>query len=460
MSPHHSETISRRKIPQLRHGHVFQPASRAFFAWQAGLIDDGALNQRESGKFFPATLGNLPDPFAPTDQPNVAPPADGKIASAGQLTGQILDEPGSHWKKHEVHSGKSLDVSWHFTANHVTRRFNYFITKENWNPSLPLSRAQFEPEPFYTVQINLQPFWEHSDEMKPSSPTTHELILPERKGYHVLLAVWEVADTANAFYQVVDLDFKYDEGSSERPETPGNLEAVSVTDKTVELSWSPSEGMFPIEKYRITRNGITTIDIPAPLQNWTDNSVVPESVYSYFISAIDINGNISLPGRAIEVTTLPAGGGGAQPAAPKNLHEMGITASSVNLMWTASVSNSSIINYIIYRDGREIKRIAGHLTAYKDTSLNAETTYRYFVAALDTQGLLSVPSEVLTVKTTSGEDGENYQDWKLKNSYAVGDIVHYSGRNWICLQAHIAYELSWAPGAEDSSTLWALYSEA
>ncbi|WP_260334510.1 lytic polysaccharide monooxygenase [Streptomyces beigongshangae] len=32
--------------------------------------------------------------------------------------------------------------------------------------------------------------------------------LPERRaGHHVLLAVWEVADTGHAFYQVIDLQF-------------------------------------------------------------------------------------------------------------------------------------------------------------------------------------------------------------------------------------------------------------
>lgn len=98
-------------------------------------------------------------------------------------------------------------MAWHFTANHATRRWNYFMTKEDWNPERVLSRDQFEAEPFYTVQINLQPFWEHTDAMMPSSPTVHDVPLPQREGYHVLLAVWEVANTGNAFYQVIDLDF-------------------------------------------------------------------------------------------------------------------------------------------------------------------------------------------------------------------------------------------------------------
>ncbi|GLW98996.1 lytic polysaccharide monooxygenase [Microtetraspora sp. NBRC 16547] len=46
-----------------------------------------------------------------------------------------------------------------------------------------------------------------SDDLMPDNPTVHQVSLPhDRKGYHVLLAVWEVADTGNAFYRVIDLD--------------------------------------------------------------------------------------------------------------------------------------------------------------------------------------------------------------------------------------------------------------
>ncbi|WP_186824590.1 lytic polysaccharide monooxygenase, partial [Klebsiella pneumoniae] len=31
--------------------------------------------------------------------------------------------------------------------------------------------------------------------------------VPERTGYQVIYAVWEIADTANSFYQAIDVDF-------------------------------------------------------------------------------------------------------------------------------------------------------------------------------------------------------------------------------------------------------------
>jgi chitin-binding protein len=170
-------------------------------AWQtAGL---------ESGKFFPATEGGLRDPFAPDDVVNVQPPRDGRIASAGQDFAVSLDEPKSDWRKHPVDSGQNFQVSWSYHAPHKTRRWNYFITRDGWDPSRPLARDQFESAPIFTDQLTDQltgqPYW--SADLMPPDPTKHTFRLPRRKGYHVLLAVWEVADTGNAFYQVIDLDF-------------------------------------------------------------------------------------------------------------------------------------------------------------------------------------------------------------------------------------------------------------
>ncbi|MFI9064476.1 lytic polysaccharide monooxygenase auxiliary activity family 9 protein [Streptomyces sp. NPDC053429] len=184
----------------VKHGAVSSPASRAQFH-----LEDWQANGLEAGKFFPAMQAGLHDPFAPEDVVNAQPPVDGKIASAGKDFAASLDAPGRDWKKHMVRSGEDLEITWGFHAEHKTRRFNYFLTKNGWDPQQPLSRPQFELKPFHSVQLTEQPYWQH--ELSPGNPVTHTMRLPERSGYQVLLAVWEVADTGNAFYQVIDLDF-------------------------------------------------------------------------------------------------------------------------------------------------------------------------------------------------------------------------------------------------------------
>ncbi|PDP89524.1 chitin-binding protein [Glycomyces fuscus] len=185
-----------------RHGLITEPRSRAQIylqEWQAAGL--------EAGKFFPAAQAGMSDPYASTDVPNAEPPADGRIASAGKEFAAALDEPRGDWSKHPVASGQELTLTWSYHAPHKTRRWNYFLTRPGWDPQAPLTRAQFDAEPFHTVQLSGEPYWS-SDDLVPANPTTHTMRLPERSpGHHVLLSVWEVADTGYAFYQVIDLDF-------------------------------------------------------------------------------------------------------------------------------------------------------------------------------------------------------------------------------------------------------------
>ncbi|MGW6913968.1 lytic polysaccharide monooxygenase auxiliary activity family 9 protein [Kitasatospora sp. NPDC054939] len=184
-------------------GSVVSPASRAHLHLGGDLA--AALS---SGKFFPATEAGLRDPSSPDDVPNAVPPQDGSIASAGQSHAAALDAAGAEWKKHEVSSGSHLHLTWHLGQPVAARRFSYFLTRPGWDPTAPLSRAQFESEPILTRENASQPYWVYDAELTVSGPVTHALPLPRREpGHHVLLAVLEDAASGGALYQVVDLQF-------------------------------------------------------------------------------------------------------------------------------------------------------------------------------------------------------------------------------------------------------------
>jgi hypothetical protein len=56
-----------------------------------------------------------------------------------------------------------VNFRWRFTAAHRTpgdpTGFQYFITKQNWDPNQPLTRAQLDLNPFCTVNgMDRQPF--------------------------------------------------------------------------------------------------------------------------------------------------------------------------------------------------------------------------------------------------------------------------------------------------------------
>ncbi|WP_334042180.1 lytic polysaccharide monooxygenase [Burkholderia ambifaria] len=433
---------------QVRHGHVFSPESRAMFAYLDGQLGYYEVNSLEAGKFFPASAAGLPDPVIASDVVNNTPPADGQLASGGFTAALFLDEPGTQWRKHEVSPGDVVPFSWDYSARHAARRWNYFITKPNWDPQRKLSRDQFEAEPFHRVEYLLEPYWEHEDGLWPPAPTTHDVVLPKREGYHVVLAVWEVANTGNAFYQVVDFEFGTGGGGS-RPTPPHDLQSGEITTSSIELSWLPSSSALPLDSYSIYRDDRLLVKVDAATTRFVDRPLDPDTAYSYYVRAIDIEGTQSSPSESVTVRTF-GDGEPHPPKAPTYLHSMGETAQSVHLMWGESTGSHSIKLYRVYRNGVPVGETVPPRLEFVDTGLTASTEYRYFVAAVDSRDWLSLPSNVLIART-QGDTGVR-PAWELGVAYSAGDEVSYQGSAYRCLQPHTSNP-AWTP-VETINVLW------
>ncbi|MFM2588003.1 N-acetylglucosamine-binding protein GbpA [Vibrio sp. TBV020] len=131
----------------------------------------------------------------------VTGPRDGKIASAETSLAAALDEQtADRWVKRPIQAGNQY-FEWTFTANHVTKDWKYYITKPDWNPNQPLARDSFDLEPFCVVDGGM---------VQPPKRVSHLCNVPEREGYQVILAVWDVGDTAASFYNVIDVKFDGD----------------------------------------------------------------------------------------------------------------------------------------------------------------------------------------------------------------------------------------------------------
>ncbi|AOH56651.1 hypothetical protein ABE28_019970 [Peribacillus muralis] len=167
------------------HGYVESPKSRSLLCKEQVNKNCGSImyepQSLEGHKGFPGT--SIPD---------------GKLASAGGLFGGVLDEQtATRWSKNAIQSGPQT-FTWNLTAMHSTAKWHYYITKQNWNPNKPLTRDQLELVPFYEKNDN---------GARPSNKVNHQVVVPQRTGYHVIFAVWDVADTVNAFYNAIDVQF-------------------------------------------------------------------------------------------------------------------------------------------------------------------------------------------------------------------------------------------------------------
>ncbi|MGN9756353.1 lytic polysaccharide monooxygenase auxiliary activity family 9 protein [Streptomyces sp. SD31] len=130
-------------------------------------------------------------------------PADGQICNAGLGQFAQLSAPrtpsGGAWPATKVTGGQSYTFRWQFTAMHATTDFKYYVTKPGWNQNHNLARSDLNLTPFLTVPYGGQ---------RPPSTLSHSGTLPSGlSGRHVILAVWTVHDTGNAFYACSDVTF-------------------------------------------------------------------------------------------------------------------------------------------------------------------------------------------------------------------------------------------------------------
>ncbi|MGC5704333.1 N-acetylglucosamine-binding protein GbpA [Pseudomonas sp. NFXW11] len=212
------------------HGYIESPKSRAFLCSYAG----GTKNTNCGAVMYePQSVEHFESSSCPGKGFFACGPTDGKIASGGLNSFSKLDEQtSSRWVKNSIKPGPNT-FTWHYTAQHRTRDYQFFITKKDWNPNQPLTRNSFEKTPL------LEQPW-HGE--MPGTKTSHTVNIPsDRNGYHVVLAVWKVGDNSNAFYQVVDVNID-NPGAGSKPvddsaksawSAIGNLqgEALAVGDK-------------------------------------------------------------------------------------------------------------------------------------------------------------------------------------------------------------------------------------
>lgn len=280
--------------PAHAHGYVNGPYSRAA-ACRLGLnADCGTVvyepQSLEAPKGFPASG-----------------PADGRIASAGGVFPALDQQSYGRWYKNPISTG-TLTIDWRYTAPHRTAKWSYYMTKQSWDPNAPLKRADLEL--IATVA---------HDGTAANSRPAHSINVPaNRSGYHVILAIWEVADTANAFYNVIDVNVGPATGEgavptipaegsttdAQAPTTPTGLHAMGSTETSVDLMWSGSTDNVAVDGYTVLRNGLPIAQTKST--SYLDPGLVAGSSYTYQVLATDAAGNSSPRSAMLTVSTKSA----------------------------------------------------------------------------------------------------------------------------------------------------------
>ncbi|MBH5318296.1 lytic polysaccharide monooxygenase [Paenibacillus sp. GSMTC-2017] len=411
------------------HGYVEGPASRAALCKSGQNTNCGAIvyepQSLEAPKGFPS-----------------AGPADGQIASAAGAFPELDQQSATRWSKVNLSSGQNT-FTWKLTAAHATASWKYYITNTNWNPNAALTRSSFDLTPFCSVNYGgVQPPFSYSNSCN----------VPARTGYHIILAVWEVADTPNAFYNVIDVNFGGSNPTdTQAPTAPSALTSPSKTATSIALSWGASTDNVGVTGYRIYRGSVLTATVTGTTLSYNQTGLTSNTAYTYSVKAIDSAGNESTASNSITVTTSPITGTDTQaPTAPGALHVMGTpTSTSLQLMWNASTDNVGVTGYRIYRGTTLVTTVASTATSYTVTGLTASTSYTFTVRAIDAAGNQSAASTVSA--TTAGTTTAS--PWAANTAYTPGTLVSYNGLVYECRQSHTS-AVGWEP--PNVGSLWLL----
>lgn len=363
-----------------------------------------------------------------------AGPADGEFASAGHDWASILDEQSEdRWAKNEVSPGE-VSVDWTIAANHMTTKWQYFMTTEGWDPNDKLDRADFE----------LIDTIEH-DGSPASNGANHTITIPEdRDGYHVIYAVWTVADTPNAFYNVIDVDVQGDGGSEPDPEEPDTEDPSMVNElwgtpksaTSAEIAWNAASDNVAVDQYEVNVNGKVVATVDGKSTSATVTGLKADTLYTATVHAIDAAGNRG----GSKITAFQTLAEGAEdttrPSAPTGLHTMNITADSIDLMWTESTDDTAVVEYKVWdAEAGEYVATTSGTTATID-GLTANKGYAYTIYAFDAAGNMSDSSNIVFAFTSEEDAGSELPTWDPYAAYTEGDKVTYEGENYIAVNSY------------------------
>ncbi|WP_142433724.1 fibronectin type III domain-containing protein [Enterococcus mundtii] len=370
-------------------GYVSDPPSRAYYGhtlapdtsndqWSAthaiyGAAMDNFQNMSSLKKFDDLTDGNL------------ASADNSHYDSIDQLTGiksSLIDnQSDTNWVKQDMNYGDN-NIVWTSTQKQNTDKWEYWITKPNWDPNKPLTKDEF-------MKIG-----EFSGNHANSHDTdTHKVTIPDnvKAGYNVIMASWELGDQPTSYYQVIDVNVE----DKNPPTVPNNLKVNDSSWTSATLSWDKSVDdhsssvTYSIYKDNGTEPIATTKDI-----NYELTGLEPGSTGTYTVTAKDDVGNESDHSNVATVTTLKDT---EKPDTPVlHLDKAGMT--TLDISWNKVADNVGVKEYKIYQDDSNGEIIGKDVTTYQATGLTPGSNHRFKLEAYDAAGNIS-ESQVLNAQT-------------------------------------------------------------
>jgi chitodextrinase len=207
------------------------------------------------------------------------------------------------------------------------------------------------------------------------------------------------------------------------PAAPSNLVVSSKTESTVTLAWdAPSDDAVAW----VVQRGSETLAVVSS-NSYADGGLLPDTAYSYSVTARDAANNLSEP-SGVNVTTDPDS---TPPGVPQNL-----TAAPGNglvvLSWQAP-AGEAVDHYDVFRDSVLVASVSA--PGYTDTAVVNGTSYDYQVKAVDAAGNASAAASATGTPQALGPALFRINCGKLDTSYTdtLGNVwstdAYYNASN-------------------------------
>ncbi len=183
-------------------------------------------------------------------------------------------------------------------------------------------------------------------------------------------------------------------GDTQAPSVPTNLAATAVSGTQINLTWTASTDNVGVTGYKVYRGGVQ-IGTSATA-SYNDTTCSSYTTYTYTVAAYDAANNTSAQSASAQATTWDA----TAPSVPTNLAGNAVSATQVNLTWTASTDNVGVTGYKVFRGGVQIGTSA--TASYNDTTCSSGQTYSYQVSAYDARSNESAKCTAINVTTPDG----------------------------------------------------------
>ncbi len=209
------------------------------------------------------------------------------------------------------------------------------------------------------------------------------------------------------------------------PNAPTNLQALTVSDMQIDLSWtdnSDNDAGFAIEISSDGSSFALLDNVKTNVTSYESSSLMPETTYYYRVYASNSAGNSGYSNIASATTNAITD---TVPDAPTNLQAKAASDTQIELGWTDNSDNEDGFNVEISKNGLDfswVGKVKANVTGYSVTGLSPNYTYYFRVNGYNFYGS-SVYSNLAKATTLPAPTGVPAKPTNLQAKAASDTMI-------------------------------------